>query len=179
MLPWAGLKIGFMIDKISAIRLGKTGYAFITNRDGLIIFHPLTEYVLTIRVSETQGADELGRLIAQGMPGIAHYTVTRGSLENTGKVAGVAPVEMTGWKVVFTQNRDEIMAPARAILYTLMALAVVFIAIVVVILIYLSGRISNPVEKTMGLLKQLMSHSNEAIVMIGLDRKISLVNGVL
>jgi PAS domain S-box-containing protein len=172
----AGLKIGFMVDKIASIRLGKTGYAFITDRDSLIIFHPLKEYELKDRLAETQGADELGRLIMGTQPGIAHYTVARGSLENTRKLAGVAPVELTDWKVVFTQNLDEIMAPARAILYSLMASAVVFVFIVVVTLIYLSGQISNPVEKIMDILKQLMLHSNEAIVMIGRDRKITLAN---
>jgi PAS domain S-box-containing protein len=109
-------------------------------------------------------------------PGIAHYTVTIGSLENTRKVAGVAPVELTGWKAVFTQNRDEIMEPAQAILYSLMASAGLFVVIVVVTLIYLSGRISDPAEKIMEVLKQLMRHSNEAIVMINRQRRITLVN---
>ena len=172
----AGLKIEFMVNKIASIRLGETGYAFITDRDSLIIFHPLKEYLLKLRVSESQGADELGRLILGRMPGIARYTVNSGSLENTRKVAGVAPVELTGWKVVFTQNRDEIMAPARSILYSLMVSAVVFVVIVVATLIYLSGQISNPVEKVMEVMKQLMLHSNEAVVMIGRDRKISLAN---
>jgi PAS domain S-box-containing protein len=172
----AGLKIGFMVDKIASIRLGETGYAFITNRDSLVIFHPRKEYELRTRVSQTQGADELGRLIMGTRPGIARYTVTGSSLERTRKVAGVAPVEMTGWKVVFAQNRDEIMAPARTILYSLMFSAVAFVIIVLATLIYLSGQMSNPVEKIMEMLEQLMIHSNEAIVMIGLDRKISLTN---
>lgn len=143
----AGLKIGFMVDKIASIRLGKTGYAFITNRDSLVIFHPLKEYELKSRISERRGADELGRLLMGTQPGIARYTVALGSLENTRKVAGVAPVELTGWKVVFTQNRDEIMEPAQAILYSLMASAGLFVVIVVVTLIYLSGRISDPPKR--------------------------------
>ena len=42
------LKIDFLVEKIAGTKLGKTGYAFMVDNNGLIIAHPRKELILEL-----------------------------------------------------------------------------------------------------------------------------------
>ena len=53
-----------LVDNLMSVKVGESGYAFIVEEDGTILVHPNQEYVMKVRLQDTEPglAPELGRL---------------------------------------------------------------------------------------------------------------------
>ena len=162
----------FLIRHIlSRYKIGRTGYAYMIDKEGLVLIHPREEFNLRLRLPDLPGAEEVKELISSGKTGAVSYT-----FEGNEKIAGLTRVDLTGWIAAFTQNRDEVMAPVNRILYSIAVSGLLFLIITIFIIIGFSGRISRPIHKFMEMMKQVTQHSSETIVQTGLDRKIVFAN---
>ena len=161
----------FLMNIILRKRLGRTGYAYLINSEGLMLIHPRKEYILRLNLLDQPGTTELEKVVRSGNPGAAFY-----SFEGSDKVAGLAGVAHTGWTVVFSQNRDEVMSPVDRLLSAVLISAAVFLIITIAIITVVSSRISSPIQKTLEMMKQVTRHSTEMILQIGPDRKIVFAN---
>ena len=134
-------KINFLTDKIDSIKLGKTGCAFVTNKDGLTIAHPKKEHILSTNLKEQDGMRELiGRMLA-GNTGAEFYT-----FKGVKKVAGYAPAPSANWYVGVGQDYDEFMAPAHSIRNFILILGLIFIAAAIIGVYFFARRISSPIK---------------------------------
>lgn len=63
-----------LVDNLMSVKVGESGYAFIVEEDGTILVHPNQEYVMKVRLQETeQGlAPELGQLRQSASGAIAY-----------------------------------------------------------------------------------------------------------
>jgi len=165
------LKIDFMIRNISTIRLGCTGYPFVVDSRGIVIVHHDTNHILKTNMYELQGTMDITKRMLNNETGSGEYI-----FNGIKKIAGFAPVTATGWKVVFTQNRDEIFAPSDSVFYFILFSGLIMMFIVVSGIVILSRRISAPIENTIKILKEITSHSNEIVLTIGSDRRINWAN---
>lgn len=163
--------INFILDMISRERLAQGGYAYLINSEGLVLAHPTKEFILKYNLLNQPGMEEMEKVILSGKTGIASYR-----FDGSERIAGLAPILLTGWTAVFEQRKDEIMAPVNRILYTILVSAIIFLLVTIIFIIILSSRFSTPVQKMMEMLKQLTLHSAEIILQIGLDRRISFAN---
>jgi len=166
------LNTDFFVKTTSSIKLDKTGYAFITDNTGLVLVHPNKDYIFNVNLFKEPGMENLSKQMIRHETGAIEYT-----FRGTKKIAGIAFVDITGWTVGFTQNRDEIMEPVNHILISIALIGgSLFLIIAFVIIILFSGSISSPVQRTINLLNQLTLHSDNIIINISLDRKILFVN---
>jgi PAS domain S-box-containing protein len=167
----AVVKIDFLIEQISSIKVGETGYPFIVDARGIVIAHPNREFILKTDMNKEEGLEDISKQMLRQQTGAEEYTF-RGKK----KVAGFAPIAMTGWSVGVTQDKDEIMALAYSNRNFILIISGVFLGITILAVFSFSRTISTPIEKTLSTLNKAVEQAAEAFVIIGLDRKVQYVN---
>jgi len=161
----------FLMEITSERRLGKTGYGYIVNDEGLILVHPRKEFALKERIPDRSGTKEIREVLTGDRAGTASYL-----FEGVKRIAGFSRVGLTGWIVAFSQSRDEIMIPVNRILIAISISGFFFLVLTLTVIVLFSRRISSPIEKMMLLMQQITRHAAEMILQIGLDRKIVYAN---
>jgi len=104
------LELKFFSDVLEKTKLGKGGYAYLVDRNGLYIVHPLKENILKVNISQIKGMESVSELIKEGKSGTTEYT-----LNGIRKTGAVSPITVTGWNVVHTIPTAELYTPARTI----------------------------------------------------------------
>ena len=135
----AALKIDFLVEQVVSIKVGKTGYAFMTDNAGTTIAHPKKEYILELNVNKINGMEQIAHRMMARESGSANY-----NFNGTPKIAGFAPVQLTGWSVCFTQDEKEFLASAHTIRNFILIIAVAFLALTIVGVLFFARSISRP-----------------------------------
>jgi len=133
--------IDFISEKIGMVNIGDTGYAYLINKEGIVIAHPKAEYVLEMNFTKQEGMTEFIQKALSQKSGADKYTFM-----GVRKVAGYAPVELTGWSVVVNQNEDELMAPASSIKKFIFLITLVFLVLIGVLVLYFARSIILPIK---------------------------------
>jgi methyl-accepting chemotaxis protein len=103
------IKAEFFTDLVSNRKIGRTGYGYMIDKNGLILAHPKPEYVLKLNVSGIKEMAALNKRMTAGETGVAAYVY-----KGTQKIAGFAPVGVNGWSISATQNEDDFLAATDA-----------------------------------------------------------------
>ncbi len=165
------LKADFLIRYVSSLKLGESGYAFMLDQKGMVISHPNTAYIMNFDVLKAPEFREFADLMLRTSSGTDEYTY-----EGTHKIAGFSTIELTGWKIVVTQNKAEIMELAYTNRNFILLISTAFIGLTVFAVLYFSRTISNPVQKTLNTLQQAISQATEAFLIIDANQKVQFVN---
>jgi len=118
------MNISFLAEKVAATKVGKTGYALIVDKTGLIIAHPKSEFILKMNLAEQEGMKDIISRMIHGEMNSSPYT-----FQGVKKVAGFAPVPLSGWSVCVNQDYSELMAPAHKL-----ALIIIIISLIIIII---------------------------------------------
>ncbi len=138
----ATVKLDFLIDKVLAVKVGQTGYPFAINPKGIIIMHPKKEFILELDLTKQAGMESFVAKMLAKQKGTESYV-----FKGTPKIAGFAPVELTGWSVGMTQDTDEFLADAHMIRNFIIIISAVFLGITIAVVLVFARRISNPIAK--------------------------------
>ena len=138
----AAMKTDTLIEKISSIKIGKTGYAFMADKTGLVIAHPKKEFVLEMNFNTIQGMEHITKRMLAFETGSDHYT-----FKGVDKIAGFAPVEISSWAIGVTQDESEFLGAANAIRNIIVVFAGVFLLLTVVGVLYFARGITLPIGK--------------------------------
>jgi methyl-accepting chemotaxis protein len=136
------MEIKYLTDMVDATKIGKTGYATLTDRTGLSIAHPIKENILKAKISAVPGMEAVAKMIDQGKSGFAELFY-RGSA----KVADLAYVPITGWIVISTIKTQELYAPANFIRNMIMAIGIIFLVLASILLYFWSRKLTAPLDK--------------------------------
>ncbi len=139
------LKIDFLTERLGSVKIGKTGYVFMTDKNGLVIAHPKKEFILDMNLSQQEGMRDFMAKALSGKEGVEEYV-----FKGVSKVAGYASVEGTGWKVFMTQDSQEFLADAVAIRNFIIIIGVVFLALTVAAVLFFARSISGPITRIVG-----------------------------
>lgn len=129
-------------EKAEQIKIGKSGYAYLVDKDGLLVSHPLQEKVLKENLLST-GTPELKTYVKKmnaGETGSGYYTY-----EGVYKFVTFQPAAK--WSVAVTANFDDYMAPAYEIRKSSIIISTVAIIIAILAAYFISTRIVNPIRK--------------------------------
>ncbi|MBI5594042.1 MAG: Cache 3/Cache 2 fusion domain-containing protein [Deltaproteobacteria bacterium] len=136
------LKIDFLSEKILSVKVGKTGYPFMVDRNGLTIVHPNPKHILELDMKTIK---EMKSIVDQMM---AHQTgVEAYTFEGIEKTAGFAPVDLPGWSIGVTEPMDELMEIVIAMRKTMIFMALFFLGITMVAIWFFSRGISKPIYR--------------------------------
>ena len=129
---FAVVNVSALYDLVLApIKIGETGYAFVSNPDGIIIGHPTKEFIMKLNISDTDyGTEMLSR-----KKGTYKYYFEE---QQQWKAMAFDEVPQTGWIVAVSAPLSELMAPLSNIrdgaiigaILTLLAVGVVVFIIV-------------------------------------------------
>ena len=141
------LKIDFLIEAVSSKKIGETGYAYMINSDGMVVAHPKREYILELNLAKQDGLENIMHRMMDGETGVESYT-----FKGTEKIAGFAPVKVTGWSVAATQDRDEFLTASHAIRNVILLVGAVFLVLTVLGVLFFARSISGPINRIVALL---------------------------
>ncbi len=136
------LKIDYLAEKVAA-KMGQTGYGFMIDRTGLIIAHPDTAKILSLNITTVNGMEDIAENMTAKKTGSQNYV-----FKGTKKIAGFAPVELTGWSVCITQDESEFLAAAHSIRNFILIAIIIFLALTIVAVTFFARSISLPIKGT-------------------------------
>jgi methyl-accepting chemotaxis protein len=140
----AALKIDFLIDKISSVKIGETGYVYLIDGDGLIIAHPDKNMVLSANLKDVKGMEIILPKMLAHETGVEYY-----HYQGKEKISAYAPVPLTGWTVIAVQEKDEFMRPAHEIRNAILWIGAVSLILIGAAVMILSRRLSNPITRVL------------------------------
>ena len=165
------VKADFLMRYISSIKLGRTGYCFMIDRKGMVIAHPQEENILATDFHKEAGLEELADKMTSQQTGTEEYTY-----RGIRKVAGFTPIELAGWSIAVTRNKDEIMALAYSNRNFTLVISGIFIALTILAVYYFSRTISTPVQTTLATLNHAVEQATEAFVIIDHNGEVQFAN---
>ncbi|MGD9157457.1 MAG: methyl-accepting chemotaxis protein [Desulfobacteraceae bacterium] len=153
------MKMDFLSEKITSVKVGKTGYPFMTDKTGLAIAHPDEKHVLKTNFTELKGMESiLERMLAQ-KTGVESY-----NFEGIHKIAGFAPVPMTGWSIGVTQPANEFLDAVSSIRNIIILVGGIFLGITIILVVIFSRGISRPI---MGAVESLTQGADQVTAASG------------
>jgi methyl-accepting chemotaxis protein len=140
----------FLDDFIAGEKIGKSGYAYIVDRTGLIIAHPKAENVFKTNLAELDGTREFTRKMIAGESGVSTYV-----FQGVAKTAGYAPVRETGWSVGFTIPDAEYLEAANDIRTLILLISAVSLVLAFLAYLAFSRTITGPLKKGVAFAEQV------------------------
>ena len=144
------LKVDFLTDLISSRKIGKTGYGFMTDKEGIILAHPVPEHILKLDITKLPGMEEITRKMLAGQRGVEEYT-----FKGIDKIAGFAPLTVTNWYVAATQDADEFLMAAHSIRNLSIIVTLAAMTLTILAVAYSAGLIVKPINRAIASLKDI------------------------
>jgi methyl-accepting chemotaxis protein len=136
------LKMEILSEKILAVKVGHTGYPFMVDRNGLVVIHPNPKHVLELNLNTVKDMKSITDKMLGRQTGVDAYI-----FEGIEKIAGFAPVDLTGWSMGVTQPTQEFMGPIIALRKTMAVVSFIFLAVALTAIWIFSRSISKPINQ--------------------------------
>jgi methyl-accepting chemotaxis protein len=133
------LELKYFSDYLDKMEVGKAGFAYIVDKNGFYIAHPVKDKILKENISQIKGMEAVWEMVKQGKSGMMEYT-----LEGIRKVAAVSPIQITGWSVVSSVPVEELYAPARFTRNVIIAIGVISFILASAIFYFFARSITLP-----------------------------------
>ncbi len=134
------LKIDYLVDKVCA-KIGQTGYGFMANSNGLLIAHPDRNNILALNIGTLNGMESISQKMGSLQAGVESYV-----FKGVPKIAGFAPVNITGWSVCVTQDEAEFLAAAHSIRNVIVIIGVLFLVLTIIGVLFFARSITHPIQ---------------------------------
>lgn len=128
---------------LSNIKIGKTGYAYLVDYNGIIISHPVKD-----KLGKAVDSSAIKRVINSNFSSNKFDTIVDTyTYEEEQKYVGCTVLPKLKWILAVTQNIDEINAPARLELYIIIGTTVLILIVAVMYSMIVSKSITDPITK--------------------------------
>jgi two-component system NtrC family sensor kinase len=133
-------------DVVMSIRVGQSGYAFVTDRSGRLIAHP--DMSLVLRGTDLSHLPQVAAAVRDLSDGIAERVRVLEGASVTGQkeLSAYAPVPSLGWIVFVDLPRGEAVAPVLKAMYQTLSLMALGIILAAAAGALLAGRIAAPIR---------------------------------
>ena len=145
----AAMKLDFWGQKVAGVDLGKTGYTVLVDAGGVIIAHPDQKLVLETDLAKEPGMDKVAAQMLAGKSGVALC-----SFRGVDKIAGFAPVPVTGWSLAALQDEAEFMGCVYGIRNGVILIGGIALLVVLGLVFWLARGITKPITQVINGLSQ-------------------------
>jgi adenylate cyclase len=139
----ADINLKFIWEVISAIRVGRTGYAVVVDKPGRIIAHP--DITVVLRGTDDRTSLMLLRL-REAIAAAGGEAITTKKAEGESVVVAMAPIPEAGWTVFVEQPVSEAFAPIFLALWRTGGLLLAGAAIAAALAYWLARRMTGPIH---------------------------------
>lgn len=144
------IKLDSLSDMITAVKIGKTGYPFMVDKQGVTISHPRKEFILKMDISKLEGMEAIVKDIQAGRSGIEDYV-----FKGIHKICAVEPVAATGWSIGVTQDKDEFQAASKSIRNSTILLGITAVLLAIILIRLFSRSVVTPINAAVAGLKDI------------------------
>jgi len=137
------LNFSVMNDMFKDIRLGQRGYLFIIDSDGKIVYHPQQQLIYSNLKSE----------VIDKVLEVRNGTFISGQGSNS-RMYTVQDSEF-GWKIVGVSYANELVDNQNEVLLSIVFLGTICIIIAIIISLFLSQRVTQPIKRLQGYMKEV------------------------
>lgn len=145
------IDFGSISKQAAKVKVGENGYAYMINRDGLIVYHPKSEKIMKENAGDTDNA-QLKSFVDKmkaGETDEGYYTY-----EGTYKYVRFTPAN--DWVVAVTANYNEYMASALGIKKITIMISIVSVIISMLLAYFMTTRnIINPIKSLENLMTKV------------------------
>lgn len=142
----ATLPIQGLSERITAVKIGKTGYAFAVGSDGVVFAHPDPSQIMKMNLRDDKSLDAnlqtLGQKMLQGETGMLQY-----SYKGVDKYSSYAPIVGSKWAIAVAVPRDEFLEDLRSLQRMSALVAVVVLALAMGIVLWIASYMAAPLHK--------------------------------
>ncbi len=138
----AVLKLDVLSDKITRVKLGKTGYPFMLDKNGMTIVHPNKEFILEKNFKTINGLESIISQMLSGKTGVDEY-----HYKGANKIIGFAPIPITGWAIGVNQEKYELMATAVAMRNMILIVGSIFLGIAIFAILWFARSLVLPITQ--------------------------------
>ncbi|QTA78919.1 Methyl-accepting chemotaxis protein signailling domain-containing protein, double Cache domain-containing protein [Desulfonema limicola] len=128
--------------QIISVIIGKTGYIFVADQNGIIIIHPNNKHVLTLNITSLHGMENIVEKMLKQKVGVEPYF-----FEGMNKIAGYAPVKALNWSVGVTQPVIEFRGAVKEMQIFLLLVCLVSLPLTIYLIFIFSGKITRPIQR--------------------------------
>lgn len=136
----AEVNLKLIWEVITGIRVGGTGYAFVTDTAGRLIAHP--DMSLVLRETDLSVLPQ----VAGAMAGSGERVQTARALSGQSVLSAHATIPRLGWIVFVEQPTAEALAPVYAALYQTLALLALGVVLALLAGVVLARRLTGPIR---------------------------------
>ena len=133
-------------SKVLSIKIGKTGYAYVVQSDGMTIVHPDKAMVMKDNILQNPNAPwELKQTTEKMVKG--DHGLTRYSYNGTDKMVAFAPIPNSRWSLALTAPVAEITEVLSSLTMISLATIAVVLLVAAVVVILFARRIARPIRE--------------------------------
>ena len=130
-------------DIINDEKLGTGGYAYMLNKDGLVMAHPNKDYIYKYNLLNDENKDtvDLGKKMINGEVGIKYY-------EHKGikKIASYMPIKSTGWSIAMSADYDDETKSVLILRNYMLLMGIAILVLILILLNYLTNTLVKPID---------------------------------
>jgi len=136
------LDIGYLSELIASTKIGKTGYAYMIDKEGRFIAHPDKSVIIKVNVMKMEGLETVARRSISGEAGVESFV-----FKGVAKTGGFAPVSLTGWSVGLSLPDAEFLAQADQVRNIVITMNTIFILAALTVFFFFAKFITSGIKK--------------------------------
>ena len=141
----------FSKNFIDPVKIGKTGYAFLIDSNGLAIAHPDKSKIMKLDLSKL----DLGKKILNKSKGIIES-----QFSGMSQLIAFEKAKDLEWTVVVSANSREIFAPANRLRLLNITLTIAIVIIAGLIIFFIARSVANPINRVIATLRDMANNVN-------------------
>lgn len=131
--------LAFVSDKfISGVKIGKSGYGFLIDQDGMLLAHPDHAMILKTNLRER----DFGAKLIEGQEGMMDYRDKGSAMTMAFK-----KLTVTGWTLAFTASQTDLLAPAIQLRNLNLAVGATMVLVTILVILMLVRATVNPISR--------------------------------
>jgi methyl-accepting chemotaxis protein len=134
--------LSFWQKKVANIKIGRSGYVFMVDSGGVMIANPDPKMILKVNITKLPGLAKPAQKMLSGKPGVTEYT-----FQGQGKIAGYAPVPITGWSMAATMDQEEVLSSVNEIRNGVMLIAGIALIMAGLAVFFFARTLSLPIGR--------------------------------
>jgi methyl-accepting chemotaxis protein len=135
-----------LTEEMAKFVLGKTGFIWVVDADGLIVLHPDPAIAMKENIARLPGVEAVAKKVLAGESGNDSYTY-----KGAPKRCSHASVKLLGWTIISSMPESEFFATATRVRDLILVVGFAASALALLALFFLSRSISLPVKRSAGL----------------------------